>query len=92
MSIEISTLSSVQAVRRIVTQQNFIQAKLAGFADTSGPISRQRRNWEEMIEAAGNDVDGISVWRTERDRESFKIRQFSGEDLRAAVSQDQEVR
>jgi AAA15 family ATPase/GTPase len=48
---------------------------------------------EALVRAAGDKVDDIALWRTERDEnDMFSLRQFAGEDLKAGIEYGEEVR
>jgi len=47
---------------------------------------------EALVEAAGDEMDDISLWRTERNGDTFSIRQFDGEDLKAGIEYGEDVR
>jgi len=55
--------------------------------------STHNEEWiEALIEAAGDDVDDIALWRIERVQGRPTVRQFFGKTLKAGVDAGGEVR
>src|SRR5262249_530418 len=57
-------------------------------------LSTHSHEWvEALVDAAGNDVDDIVLWRIERSESvQREVLRFSGEDLKAGIEYGTEVR